>query len=161
MDINVLKCFISVVRHQSFTKAAIECHIAQPAVSQQMKKLENSLGCILMYRDKNNFHLTAAGESFYYDTLKVIELYNQAVQRCKHIAERNSKLIIGVNGWYDTQIFYALVQSFTKQYRNVHIDCIQANHENVCIGLTKYEYDATFIVTKMGLKPSPLGETFR
>lgn len=62
MDSRQLKYFCSVLRHKSFTKAALECNISQSAISQQIRSLETDLGCQLLVRNGRHFKPTAAGE---------------------------------------------------------------------------------------------------
>jgi Bacterial regulatory helix-turn-helix protein, lysR family len=44
VELRYLKCFVTVAERQSFTRAAEELHVAQPAISQQIKSLEEELG---------------------------------------------------------------------------------------------------------------------
>ena len=52
MKIEKIGYFLSVAKHLNFTKAAQECHIAQPAISRQMSSLEEELGFALFDRSK-------------------------------------------------------------------------------------------------------------
>ncbi|HAC2116255.1 TPA_asm: LysR family transcriptional regulator [Listeria monocytogenes] len=65
-----LRTYIRVVELQSFTKAAEELHISQPAVSLQLKKLEEIYETELIYRQAKKFILTATGEILYHHHLK-------------------------------------------------------------------------------------------
>lgn len=60
-----IRYFQSVVRNNSFSEAAEECHISQSAISQQIKALETELGFPLLERKNRKFVLTPAGEHFY------------------------------------------------------------------------------------------------
>lgn len=61
MDIRQLKYFLGVVEAGSFTKAAAQLHVAQSALSLQVRHLEERLGTPLLVRDKDGVHLTHAG----------------------------------------------------------------------------------------------------
>ena len=56
-----LKVFASVARHRSFARAAEELHLTQPAVSGQIRKLEEHAGVALFEQLGKQTHLTAAG----------------------------------------------------------------------------------------------------
>ena len=65
MKIEKIYYFLSVAKHCNFTKAAKECHIAQPAISKQMLSLEKELGFSLFERQNHRVKLSPAGEEFY------------------------------------------------------------------------------------------------
>jgi DNA-binding transcriptional LysR family regulator len=64
MELRQLVYFDAVVRHGSFTKAAQRLHVAQPAVSAQIRRLETELGTALLERTTRRVALTHAGELF-------------------------------------------------------------------------------------------------
>ena len=64
IDIRALRYFEAVATHRSFSSAAEQLHIAQPALSLQIRKLEEELGRQLMVRTSRGVTLTPAGEKF-------------------------------------------------------------------------------------------------
>ena len=67
-----IRYFQSVIRNNSFSEAAEECHISQSAISQQIRTLERELGFSLLERKNRKFSLTPAGEYFYKKSLILI-----------------------------------------------------------------------------------------
>jgi DNA-binding transcriptional LysR family regulator len=63
MELRQLRYFAAVAHHRSFTRAAEELHVAQSALSQQMKRLEGELGTELLVRTTRSVELTEAGEA--------------------------------------------------------------------------------------------------
>jgi DNA-binding transcriptional LysR family regulator len=61
-DLRRLQYFIQVARERNFTRAAERLHIAQPALSRQVRLLEQELGVELLFRTTHEFELTEAGE---------------------------------------------------------------------------------------------------
>jgi DNA-binding transcriptional LysR family regulator len=64
-DFVKLETFLTVVRERSFSRASAKLGISQPAVTQQIKFIENYLGCKIIERKKNGIKLTGEGEALY------------------------------------------------------------------------------------------------
>src|SRR5258708_37418241 len=78
MEIHQLTYFESVSRHLHFTRAAEELNVAQPSVSQQIRKLETELGAPLFHRMKRHVALTQAGMTFLPHARAVLQSLGQA-----------------------------------------------------------------------------------
>src|SRR5579872_2474131 len=64
MELHQLRYFLAVARFRSFTRAAEHSRIAQPSLSQQIRKLEDELGARLFDRMGRSIRLTTFGERF-------------------------------------------------------------------------------------------------
>lgn len=82
IDTIALECFLAVVSSKSFTKAAKKICRTQSAVSQQIAKLEASIGKPLFDR-KNHLLLTEEGEIFYEYAQKILAMHLQILDRFK------------------------------------------------------------------------------
>jgi LysR family transcriptional regulator, nitrogen assimilation regulatory protein len=67
-----LRYFAKIVECGSFSRAAAEVHIAQPALSQQVAELEQNLGVTLLHRTARGVRPTAAGQALYAETLEIL-----------------------------------------------------------------------------------------
>ena len=98
--IRQIRYFQSVVRNNSFSEAAEECHISQSAISQQIQALERELGFCLLERKNRKFILTPAGEYFYKKSLVLIADYVQMCRDAGRLAkEDKAALVIGGQGF--------------------------------------------------------------
>ncbi len=61
MEMHQIRYFLAAARTLNFTQAAEECHVAQPSLSQAIKKLEEELGGLLFRRERSLTHLTELG----------------------------------------------------------------------------------------------------
>ncbi len=74
MDLLQLKYFVKIVEHRSFTKAARDCNVSQPALSQQIRKLERQLGQPILERKGRTVHLTAGGQLLLERAQRILKL---------------------------------------------------------------------------------------
>ena len=78
MELRQLVYFDAVVRYGGFSRAAERLHIAQPAVSAQIRRLETELGTTLLQRTTRRVALTHAGELFLARTRRVLDQLDRA-----------------------------------------------------------------------------------
>ena len=83
MELRHLRYFAAVAAHGSFSRAAHNLHLTQPALSRQVKDLEEELGVPLLVRGTNAVTLTDAGEVFYEEARDLLARADQAVQRVR------------------------------------------------------------------------------
>lgn len=109
MNISQLQYALTVARYQNFSKAAESLFLSQPALSLQIKKLEQELGFPLFARKAQGVSITPQGEAFFRDALNVETAWNQLLQNVASIrGETRKHLNIAVstrvysNGLFDT-----------------------------------------------------------
>ncbi len=85
-DLRQMRYFVAVAEHGSFTRAADELHVAQQAVSQQIRSLEATLGVTLLRRNSRQVELTAPGAVFLPDARRVLAASDRAVRRVQAAA---------------------------------------------------------------------------
>src|SRR6516162_4565959 len=73
MELRHLKYFVAVAEELHFSRAAERLHVAQPAVSEQVRKLEEELGVRLLNRTKRKVSLTDAGAALLTEARRVLE----------------------------------------------------------------------------------------
>ena len=87
MKISQLEYFVSAAKHHSFTKAAKEYYTVQSSVSQQITALEDELGFSLFERTGKGLSLTPAGERYYADTIRVLNILEENKRVAAQIAQ--------------------------------------------------------------------------
>ena len=73
-----LRVFQTVARHLSFSRAAEELHLSQPAVSAQVRELEGHAGLPLFERLGKRVHLTAAGAELLVHSRAIVQQFREA-----------------------------------------------------------------------------------
>ncbi len=127
-----LRVFREVARHRSFRRAAEVLYISQPAVTQQVKALEEELGQRLLDRSGGRVSLTSAGT-----TLLQFAEQSQAVLREGEDAlagmqgRLHGTLLIAASTTVAQYILPRLLASFARQYPEVALQMESANTERV------------------------------
>ena len=73
MEMHQLRYVVAVARTGNFSRAAEQCHVSQPSLSQQIQKLEDELGERLFDRMKRQAKLTPPGEAFLHRAVRILE----------------------------------------------------------------------------------------
>src|ERR1700744_5736114 len=94
MELRQLRHFIAVATHGNFSRAARHLNLTQPALSRQVKNLEDELGITLFLRDVNSVKLTPKGRDFYLEVVQVVSQLEKLVQKTKQ-PDRDVPLKVG------------------------------------------------------------------
>ena len=76
LDLRLVRSFVAVATELHFGRAAARLYVSQPAVSKQVRKLEDQLGEPLFERDSRHVTLTARGRQFYDDAQRLLAIAN-------------------------------------------------------------------------------------
>jgi len=121
LDPGLLKAFVAVADHRSFTRAAAALNRTQSAVSMQIKRLEHRVGMELFSRDTTTVDLSAAGERLLVDARRILLLNDEAVSRLRdHRVEGVVRL--GVMDDYGSIVMPPLLARFVSAYPLVHVE---------------------------------------
>lgn len=123
MELRQVRYFIAVAEELNFSKAAKLIHIAQPALSQQVKSLELELGIKLLERTSRTVRLTEAGAAFYEKAVMIQEQSLEAVREAKKAAKGEAgHLSIGFVPSAMEGVLHDKVFEFTKAYPKVELE---------------------------------------
>jgi LysR family hydrogen peroxide-inducible transcriptional activator len=122
MEMHQLRYMVAVGRTGNFSRAAEQCHVAQPSVSQQIQKLEEELGERLFDRLKREVRLTSAGERFLRRAVRILEEVDAARRDLTEAKELASgTLTIGVLPTIAPYLLPAVVAQFTESFPGVEV----------------------------------------
>jgi DNA-binding transcriptional LysR family regulator len=116
MELNQLQSFILVATTTSFSKAAEILHLTQPAITHQIKNLEEELGEVLIERRGRSLVLTPAGEVFLEFAKQINNLTIAARETIHHFTSVRGRLTIGAG---TTNTIFRL-PDILKNYRQSH-----------------------------------------
>jgi DNA-binding transcriptional LysR family regulator len=123
MDLQQLKAFAAAARHKNITKAASELHITQPALSKQMKKLEETYDVKLLRRSGMGVDLTGDGHEFLNYVEPILENVRTLENRFSNRSTARSKnpLTVGGSHAVASTLLPALLGTFKNKYPDVEI----------------------------------------
>src|SRR4051812_42120454 len=122
MDLNQLEVFVTVARERSFSRAAEALHRTQPAVSQAIQRLEETLGEKLFDRSSKDGTLTPAGEVLLDHARHILNLKRAAVDAVHELRDlKAGKVTISAN---EHTVFYLLpvIARFREQHPEIKVE---------------------------------------
>ena len=153
MDLDPLKTFHHVAQLKSFTKAAQKLYLTQPAVSQQIQRLEHSLRVSLFDRSKKQIELTPQGEILFSYTRKLFHLFDDIEVAFEDFNNLESGHIsIGASSLIGTYYLPDMLEIFHDQYPNVTFNVRIGNSEKVAKWVMEHDVDLGLSARIMGKK---------
>lgn len=132
MELYQLQYFLEAARQKNFTRAAAKLHLAQAALSEQIRKLEDELQTPLFQRGRRESVLTAAGETL---ALHAESLLRQAEAARVAVSEvvglRGGRLAIGAIPSVSAGLLPAPIARFRQRYPQVDLVLSEGTSENV------------------------------
>lgn len=127
-----IRYYQAVVRNNSFSEAAEECHISQSAISQQIQALERELGFELLERKNRKLTITPAGEYFYKKSLVLLADYEQMCREAARLSNDEKVVLkIGYLRCYSGQEFHLALGEFSAKYPDALVKIEYGNHEEL------------------------------
>jgi LysR family hydrogen peroxide-inducible transcriptional activator len=122
MEMHQLRYVVAVARTGNFSRAAEQCHVAQPSLSQQILKLEEELGERLFDRMKREARLTAHGEVFLRRAVKILAEVDAARREASEAQNLlRGTLTVGVLPTIAPYLLPGALARFTEKFPGVQI----------------------------------------
>jgi LysR family hydrogen peroxide-inducible transcriptional activator len=122
MEMHQLRYVVAVARMRNFSRAAEQCHVSQPSLSQQIQKLEDELGERLFDRMKRAVKLTPQGETFLPRAMRILEEADAAKREASDAGSLlRGTMTVGVLPTIAPYLLPDAISSFTKKFPGVQI----------------------------------------
>jgi DNA-binding transcriptional LysR family regulator len=119
LDLRLVEYFVAVAEELHFGRAAERLHIAQPSLSQQIRRLEGQLGVMLLERTSRSVYLTDAGEALLVEGRKVLSQASHAIQTTR--AAGAPGLTVGFYGSAGSDLLPTALRAFGERHPAVTI----------------------------------------
>src|SRR5258706_13519914 len=122
MEIHHLRYVLAVARNGNFSRAAEQCHVSQPSLSQQIQKLEEELGEQLFDRMKREAKLTPHGEAFLRRAVRILEEAEAAKREAADARDLlRGTVTVGVLPTIAPYLLPEVMAQFTEKFPGVEI----------------------------------------
>lgn len=160
MELRHLKYFVVVAEELSFSRASVRLYISQPALSRQIKNLEDELRVLLFLRQPKGLKLTVAGSFFLEQAEDILQRSYEAVQsvqaRYSNIIEADAPLVIGYIPTILQSFLGNTLHNFGLAYPQITVHFLEMSPNEQVKKLREGTIDIAF----MGNPPDELDEEF-
>lgn len=157
MELYTMEYVLAVAECKSFSLAAQNCHIGQPALSQQIAKLERELGIALFTRSAHGVTLTQAGERFVERAREILQMSKGLQSEMSNFAGlKRGSLNLGIITSLQCIDFGRMLSAFCGTYPHIAINIIQNGTHRLIDCLIDRTIDLAFLNRPTTQLPSAL-----
>lgn len=157
IETSLLRTFVTIAETRNFTRSAQILFRTQSAITMQMKKLEEVIGCSLTYKSGRSIQLTDEGDALLRYAIEILRL-NDAMQADIKSMKRNSEVRVGTSDDYAVMLLPEILDQFTQANPHVTMTVNCSNRDQNIEKLKKGEID---ILLAPVMLDEQLGETLR
>jgi DNA-binding transcriptional LysR family regulator len=146
MDLAQLRSFRAIARLGSFRKAAAEFHLAQPSLSQQIRRLEAELGVVLFDRDRRPVGLTEPGQLLLARATTILRTVDETIAELRDFnAQHRGRVRVGAMQYLAHLELPYLLARFSQLYPNAELQLRVGTTGEVYDMLERNEIDLALI----------------
>lgn len=145
MELRQLRYFVAVAEEGSISQAAKRIFLSQPALSRQIKALENEIGQCLLERQAHSIRLTPVGDALLREARELLQHADQVLERVR-VAGRGMRLRIGYAPSFASGILSDAVANFTQTHPNARVELLDLSSEEMRTGLEGNKLDVALTI---------------
>lgn len=146
MNLDSLKTFCLVVENESISQAARKMFVSQPAVTRQMKALEEYYGTLLFERSAGRLDVTEAGKLLYPYAKAILEDHERARERLSdYIGNYQVNLSVGATLTIGEYLLPQLLSRFKLEHPELNLTLQIANTQDILANLTEHHIDLALV----------------
>ena len=146
-----LRYFKAVVEHGSFSRAAESVYISQPALSLQIRELEDTLGSPLLERESRGAVLTPLGREVHGQALRVLDEALLLETIGKRFAEGPFRIAVGIVSTLAPYLLAGLLDRLQSASSRIEVDILEAPGQKLVASLLAGRLDAAILSLPLGL----------
>jgi DNA-binding transcriptional LysR family regulator len=145
MELRHLRYFIGAAEEENVSRAALKLHVSQPALSRQIRDLEDELGFLLLERGAKSVRLTEAGRAFLIEARAVLQRADDAVKTARSIATGGGDLHVGYAPSLTARMLPSALRAFQAESPNVRVKLHDLSTEEMLAGLRTGSLHVAFV----------------
>jgi len=149
MELRRLRYFVAVAESGSISKAAQKIFLTQPALSRQIKALEDEIGLLLFERQAHSVRLTPAGEALLEEARKLLRHAEEALERVRACGQ-GVRLRIGYAPSLTRGLLSVAVENFMQKHSKARVELLDLSTREMLAGLEADTLDVALTVAPKG-----------
>ena len=146
MELRHLRYFVAVAEELHFGRAAQKLGIAQPPLSQQIRRLELEIGVQLLQRTKRRVQLTEAGRAFLEEARKTLSQVDRAINAAQRAGRGEiGRLTIGFLGAATYGLLPSILIAFRNRYPDVEVELHELKTSELIVALREGRIQVGFV----------------
>lgn len=147
MELRHLRYFIAVAQEENVSRAALKLHVSQPALSRQIRDLEEELGFALLERGAKSVRLTDAGKTFQGEARAVLQRVEEALKKTRAVATGGrGEIHVGYAPSLTVRILPPALRAFQAGLPNVRVFLHDLSTEEMLAQLRDGALQIAFLV---------------
>lgn len=123
LDLSLYRAFVTVAEERGMTAAAAKLHRTQAAISQQIRRLEDALGCRLFLRSHRNIRLTSAGETLLPNARTILKMHDEVWAKMTS-PEMTGEVKLGAPTDIVNRFLPTALRNFAQEYPQVDVTLV-------------------------------------
>jgi DNA-binding transcriptional LysR family regulator len=147
VELRHLRYFVAVAEELNFSRAAERMHVAQPALSAQIRALERQLGCELFSRTTRKVELTPSGQMLLEDAREILARADGAVSKLQAVSRgERGQIRVGFAAHGAGEVGTEVLRRFTDAYPSIATELVNASSlEELQTQLVDRDSDVAFV----------------
>jgi DNA-binding transcriptional LysR family regulator len=145
MELRQLRYFVAVAEEGNISRAAQKIFLTQPALSRQIKTLEEEIGQCLLKREAHSIHLTPAGEVMLREARELLQRADAMLERVR-FAGQGVRLRVGYAPSLASGVLSVAVENFVQKHANARVELFDLSTKEMLAGLENETLDVVLTV---------------